>query len=557
MRALAREQAMGALLLAAAFVWGAGCGGRASTPPDDPIQSAQARDLGEARRLGDASVALPSRADVLALEQTVVAAAAQEGAGTRAMQLYATGARLSERLWRIEGNDDDASRALDLYRSAAVDPQLPGACEAARAAANLAGDREHDAIVTYAELYRVERRFSVTRAKANVADSCVRRIAADLARLVAFRPPMPILEGIDHALEGEGAVGLDLVEGGGASAEAPRLSRVDVWPGDDAARVVLTLDKSAEYRVGDEGVPGSAGARTFVDLDGVDLGTVSREVTESGIVRQVHAEATHTGSRVLLDLEGHAWRRVFAMPEPFRIVIDVARNPPDGANHAAREVSRAVLDPGHGGRDTGAVGPTGVVEKDVTLDIAHRAAQVLVSQGIEVLLTRDDDRYVPLEERAARANAFSADLFVSIHCNASEGRGRRGVETYVLDATRDEIAARVAARENEMTPSASAELGQMLSGLRLVDQARRSTQFAHLLQRAATSAIRTRYGEAVEGGVHFAGFYVLVGARMPSALFETSYISNPLEEERLGSASYRQLLADAVVNAVRAYREGR
>jgi N-acetylmuramoyl-L-alanine amidase len=216
-----------------------------------------------------------------------------------------------------------------------------------------------------------------------------------------------------------------------------------------------------------------------------------------------------------------------------------------------------VLDPGHGGKDTGAVGPTGVVEKDVTLDIAHRAARVLVAQGIEVLLTRDDDRFVPLEERAARANAFSADLFVSIHCNASEGRGRRGVETYVLDATRDEIAARVAERENEMTPTASAELAQVLSGLRLVDQSRHSTQFARLLQRSATTAIQMRYGDAVEGGVHFAGFYVLVGARMPSALFETSYISNPLEEQRLGSPEYRQLLADAVVNAVRAYREGR
>jgi len=90
-----------------------------------------------------------------------------------------------------------------------------------------------------------------------------------------------------------------------------------------------------------------------------------------------------------------------------------------------------------------------------------------------------------------------------------------------------------------------------------VDQSRRSTQFARLLQRSATTAIRMRYGEAVEGGVHFAGFYVLVGARMPSALFETSYISNAIEEQRLGSVEYRQILADAIVNAIRAYREGR
>jgi N-acetylmuramoyl-L-alanine amidase len=328
-----------------------------------------------------------------------------------------------------------------------------------------------------------------------------------------------------------------------------------VWPGRDAVRVVVALDRPASYRISDDFAAGT-NPRTFLDLDGVDLGTTLRDAPQEGIVKAVHAESTNTGSRVVLDLQGRAWRRVFTMPEPFRIVVDIARKAP-GAAGAAREVTRAVLDPGHGGRDTGAVGPNGVVEKDVTLDIAHRAARALVGQGIEVLLTRDDDRYVPLEERAARANAFSADLFVSIHCNASESRARRGVETYVLDATRDEIAARVAARENEMTPGASAELAAMLGGMRLADQSRRSTQFARLLQRSATTAIRMKYGDAVEGGVHFAGFYVLVGARMPSALFEVSYVSNPVEEERLGAGDYRQLLADALVNAVRAYREGR
>jgi N-acetylmuramoyl-L-alanine amidase len=533
-----------------------GCG-HTSTRSDESAPSTQAREQAEARRLGDAEVPLPPRDEVLALEQAVAAAAGQEGAGARASQLYAVAARLAERLWRIEGNDDDANRALELYKNASLDPQLPGACESARAAALLAGERAHDAAITYAELYRVDRRFMAVGSKGNTGEECRRALDADLVRLAAFRPGKAVLDTIDQTLEGEGTLGLDGADSGAAIEGPPRLVHIDVWPGDDAARVVVSLDKQASYRVSDEVASSGAAAQTFVDLDGVDLGSVSREVAESGIVRLVRAEATHTGSRLMLELQGHAWRRVFAMPEPFRIVIDIARNPPGAQTHGTREVSRVVLDPGHGGRDTGAVGPTGVVEKDVTLDIAHRAARVLVGQGIEVLLTRDDDRFVALEERAARANSFSADLFVSIHCNASEGRGRRGVETYVLDASRDEIAARVAARENEMTPTASAELAQMLGGLRLLDQERHSTQFARLLQRSATTAIRMKYGEAVEGGVHFAGFYVLVGARMPSALFETSYISNPVEEQRLDSADFRQLLADAVVNAIRAYREGR
>jgi N-acetylmuramoyl-L-alanine amidase len=127
----------------------------------------------------------------------------------------------------------------------------------------------------------------------------------------------------------------------------------------------------------------------------------------------------------------------------------------------------------------------------------------------------------------------------------------------VLDTARDEIAARVAARENEMTPAATAELAAMLGDMRLADQANRSTHFGSLLQRSATTALQMRYGEAIDGGLHVAGFYVLVGARMPSVLFEAGYISNAVEERELAAEEHRQLLADAVANAVKAYREGR
>jgi N-acetylmuramoyl-L-alanine amidase len=216
-----------------------------------------------------------------------------------------------------------------------------------------------------------------------------------------------------------------------------------------------------------------------------------------------------------------------------------------------------VLDPGHGGKDTGALGPTGVKEKEVTLDVARRVAPVLSAQGLQVVLTRNDDIFVSLEERTARANAFSADLFVSIHCNASEGRAHRGVESYVLDTTRDEIAARVAARENATTQAASVELASILGSMRLADEAQRSTRFAQLLERSAVAALQLKYADVVDGGVHTAGFYVLVGARMPSVLFEASYLSNPIEEQRLATGEYRQLIADAIANAVKAYREGR
>jgi N-acetylmuramoyl-L-alanine amidase len=526
--------------------------------------SAEAADVARARGIADEGITpqLPARADALTLAESIEARAVREGAGARAAELHTVAARVLERVWRVEAHEQDAKEALDLYRAAAHDPEAAGACEAALAAARLAGDVAHDASTTYAELYRAQRRFaSGAEGNAGAPSTCRRDLEDGLALLVAYRPPQRVLEAIDEGLAGEGAIAqlASSLDAGVAvsSVKPPQILRIESWPGRDAARIVVVLDRPVVYRVGDEVLAGTGSPRTFIDLDGVDLGSVPRDTPATGIVARVRAEATSTGSRVSLDLDGHAWRRVFYMHEPYRIVVDVARHPPGVKGRNARTVTRVVLDPGHGGRDTGAVGASGVKEKDVTLDVAHRVAPVLATQGVQVVLTRDDDRFVSLEERTARANAFGADLFVSIHCNASEGRGRRGIETYVLDTTRDEIAARVAARENATTQAASAELASILGGMRMADEAQRSTRFAQLLERAATTSVQTKYGDAVDGGVHTAGFYVLVGARMPSVLFEVSYISNATEEQRLGSVEYRQLLADAIANAVQAYREGR
>jgi N-acetylmuramoyl-L-alanine amidase len=550
-----------ALAAAAPALCAAGC-----SPParhaDDSGAASDGLELSRARELAAGTAPLPERASVLALAETIEARAVREGAGARAVELHTLAARLLEHVWRVEGREQDVQEATAVYRNAARDAALPGACEAAFDAARLEGDRTHDARTGYAELYRAQRRFATVEADRGAPASCARRIEGALALLAAFRPPQRVLEAIDEGLAGEGTVAQAMavvLDAGGSTVSTvpPQVLRIESWPGRDAARVVVVLDRPVAYRVSDE-VTAGAPPRTFVDLDGVDVGRAARNGPPAGgIVSRIVAEATSTGSRVSLDLDGRAWRRVFHMLEPYRIVVDVARNPPGVQGRSARSVSRVVLDPGHGGKDTGAVGPAGVKEKDVTLDVAHRAAPALAALGVQVVLTRDDDRFVSLEERTARANAFAADLFVSIHCNASEAKGRRGVETYVLDTTRDEIAARVAARENATTQAASLELASILGGMRMADEAQRSVRLAHLLQRAATAALELRYSDVVSGGVHTAGFYVLVGARMPSVLFEASYISNAVDEQRLASGEYRQLVADAIANAVRAYREGR
>jgi N-acetylmuramoyl-L-alanine amidase len=370
-----------------------------------------------------------------------------------------------------------------------------------------------------------------------------------------------VLDAIDRGLEGEGllAGGADaLRSSAGGTSEPTRIIKIEPIAGKDAARVVIVLNRSVHFRPGDVAVPGIGLPRTYVDLDGATLAGPPQEFAMDGVVTKVRAEAISTGARVTLELDGQAYRKVFYLPEPYRVIIDIARHPPGIASHAGhRRVDRIVLDPGHGGWDPGAIGQAGLREKDVTLAIARRVSPVLAREGMTVLLTREDDRYVPLEERTARANAFGADLFVSIHCNAAENRARHGVETYVLDTTKDEIASRVAARENATSQAATAEIGSILASLRLADQASHSTHLADLLQHSAMVSLRDAYKDVHDGGVHTAGFYVLVGARMPSILFETSYISNPAEETRLASDAYDQRIADALVNAVRAYREGR
>jgi N-acetylmuramoyl-L-alanine amidase len=550
-------------------VCGAGCGARSTAESNEA--GAASDDLPRARALGEGKGELPPRADALAMAETLEARALREAAGARAAALHLAAARLVERVWRVEGRERDASEAIDLYRAASRDPAAVGACEAALAGARLAGDAAHDATVTYTELYRTQRRFAPLR-EASAADgglpvepgrSCRGDVEEALVALAAFRPPQRVLDAVEAGMAGEG-IGIPAEAGPDAGAAAlerpPRIVRIESWPGRDAARIVVVLDRPARYRIDDEVVGDATAARTFLDLDGVDLGSAPRDapiLSSRGIVSRIRADSTSTGARVVVDLDGRAYRRAFVMRDPYRIVVDVAHHPPGVSGRSPRAVTRVVLDPGHGGKDTGATGPGGLREKDVTLDIARRVAPVLSAKGVQVVLTRDDDRFISLEERTARANAFGADLFVSIHCNATEKGARRGVETYVLDTSRDELAARVAARENATTQAATAELASILGDLRLADQSQRSTRFAQLVERAASSAINARYGDSVDAGVHTAGFYVLVGADMPSVLLETSYISNPVEEQRLASEEYRQILADAIANAVKAYREGR
>jgi N-acetylmuramoyl-L-alanine amidase len=511
--------------------------------------------------------ALPVRAEAVA-QADALAVEAGKRAGAAAAGPLSRAAELRERLFRLEHKEADALEAVELW-GATARASAPAGCSAGLREALLEGELRSDPAAAY-------RRIHAERARAN--DTECRKIAERaLLALAAFRPLPSVLAEIEREARGaasappanaaaasaaaERALGPVVMPSVGVPAAGPvKITAVERYGAKDAARVVVHVTHPARFDVKSLEPSGSAPARLVVDLQGVSY-EGAKSLAVGGLVERVRLGAQKNATRVVLDLAETAYRRVFYLPEPFRLVIDLSKGPPVGVTQASsgkRVVRRVVLDPGHGGHDPGAVGPQGLREKDVTLDIAHRAAPLLARElGISTLLTRDTDVFVALDERTARANAFGADLLISIHCNSSEDGGGKGVMSFVLDDSRDALAARIAARENSASAAAAAELANAMS--RVMDRATlgHSEELAGLLQRAAMSSLRARYSDVPDLGVRRAGFYVLAGAMMPAVLFETSFVSNALGEERLNSADYRSKLADSIVNAVRAYREGK
>jgi len=217
------------------------------------------------------------------------------------------------------------------------------------------------------------------------------------------------------------------------------------------------------------------------------------------------------------------------------------------------KLSRVVIDAGHGGHDTGSIGPTGFTEKELVLDVAKRLKTLIEEQmGAEVVLTRDTDTFVALESRTQRANQEKADLFISIHANSSPEKTVRGVETFFLNLnTQSRDALATATRENAASEKKIHELQDILQKIVLNDKADESRELAQHVQ----TAMSTRGNAGSNRGVKQAPFVVLVGATMPSVLAEISFISNPEEERRLKTAEYRQKIAESLYQGIKSYAE--
>lgn len=339
---------------------------------------------------------------------------------------------------------------------------------------------------------------------------------------------------------------------------------------DSHTRVVVDVDGPVDFTQHHLSNP----ERIYFDLKGC---TISSEAASSvridnGVLEKVRLAQFDKGTvRVVFDVNETKNFYAFLLENPYRLVVDVYSS--DRGKHKERratktkkvltendlhEIRRIVIDPGHGGKDPGAIGPRGVREKDIALDVGKKLGALLREKyGVEIIYTRDRDVFVPLNERTEIANAKKADLFISIHANASQRRNARGLETYFLNWTNDKEATRVAARENRISEK---KMRQMQNGLQFIlqDLARNSKKeesmrLAHSVQNAMARSLKKDYRRVNDLGVKSALFYVLVGAEMPSVLVEMSFISNREEEMRLASKKYKNTIAEAIARGINSY----
>jgi N-acetylmuramoyl-L-alanine amidase len=345
-----------------------------------------------------------------------------------------------------------------------------------------------------------------------------------------------------------------------SSTRLAAVSGIRHWTNQEYTRVVIDLDEESNYEA--HFLPADPAAnlppRIFIDIKKASLrDEIVRHPTEvnNGLLTRVRAGRFRADVvRVVIDLERESGYRVFDLSGPPRIIVDVEGTPSESAIPDKGGKIVVMIDPGHGGKDPGAVGPTGLQEKDVVLTIGRMVRERLSRyRQYDVGMTRDSDVFIPLEERTAMANQSNADIFVSLHINSSRNRRARGISTYVLSRATDREALELAARENGVSVKKLSEVKFIIDDLSTYGRKKESLRLAKTVNDAIVRNISSRHGPVHNLGLKQAPFYVLVGARMTAVLVETSFISNRTEEARLRRHAYLETIADSVVEAIRYY----
>jgi N-acetylmuramoyl-L-alanine amidase len=395
----------------------------------------------------------------------------------------------------------------------------------------------------------------------------------------------------------------------------PRVLDIKTWNGENAVRIVVTLEDTVAFTAARIASPD----RIYVDMHRAkitpDIAKKNVDVKE-GLLKSVRIAQNKEGVvRVVLDVDGARDYSTYLLANPYRLVIEVRTKPaaisaqpltaantaapsvqaptavlsakPDtektasksGANSKSAtltppteskptrdgqrsltralglKISRIVIDAGHGGHDTGTIGPHGLMEKDLCLDVALRLGREIEEKlpSAEVIYTRKDDTFIPLEQRTAIANESKADLFISIHANSSHNEAARGIETYYLNFATSEESMEVAARENALAQGSLHDLQDIIKKIARNEKIEESKELASDIQDSLTHRLQLVSQDERNRGVKKAPFVVLIGADMPSVLSEISFISNPNDERLLKKTDQRQRVADGLYRGIASY----
>jgi N-acetylmuramoyl-L-alanine amidase len=368
------------------------------------------------------------------------------------------------------------------------------------------------------------------------------------------------------------------------------LSDIKHWSNPDYTRVSLELDKDTTWEAHElgKGSPGKPG-RVYIDINRSRLGRNVKDITiGDGLLKGARVgQYRNDVVRVVLDTENIKDFKIFPLSDPARLIIDVRgerraeisrleasitavsepvpekkldeisiieRKVKPVQKNTISKIRRIVVDPGHGGHDPGAVGASGLQEKDVVLAIGLKLRERLKEElGLDVVMTRSTDVFIPLEERTAIANKVNADLFISVHANAAANRNASGIETYYLNLAKTEKSAQLAAKENgtslEKVSVLQAILFDLMANYKLND----SAHLAEEIQKSLHKKVKSHYADVKNLGVKQGPFYVLVGATMPSILVETAFLSNAQEEARMKKQSYLDMNAEGIMEGIRSY----
>ena len=332
-------------------------------------------------------------------------------------------------------------------------------------------------------------------------------------------------------------------------------------------RVVIEIGKVRDYSFNQLRSPD----RVYVDIYQVKLNPSlhgQSYLVQCDYLDQVRiAQKNPTTVRAVIDLDfSKAYYKVWYLPDPFRLIIDVYPKkipelppPPKLKTSIIRQlglgIQRVVIDPGHGGKDPGCIGNQHKLqEKKVVLDVCLRLKALLESLGLEVIMTRETDIYLPPETRTVIANQKQADIFISVHANASRNRKLSGVQTFYLNLSQDPTVVETASRENATSTKNIGQMKEIVNKILQNTKIPESMELAQTIQKNLVHTLSQKYGEVHDLGVKGGPFWVLIGAEVPSVLVEISFLSNPAEEENLRDPQYLERIALGIYQGIIAYK---